>query len=160
MFRHALVAGAASLFLASLGPAAAMAAPATVETQIGPDLAKLAGDTYGQRDIDALSAQLRREVERAVADAPDLQDARISLTLNDARPNRPTMKQLADKPGLSYGSFGVGGAAIEARITRADGSTSELSYRWYETDIRQAAGRSTWQDAEWTISRFARLLAR
>ena len=164
MFRHAFLASAASLFIAGYAPTAAMGAPATVETRISPELAKLADETYGQAEINALAAQLKRKVERATAHAPGLEDARISLILTDARPNRPTVKQLADKPGLSFHSFGVGGAAIEARITRSDGSTSEVAYRmpysWYENDVRQAVGRSTWQDAELAISQFARLLER
>ena len=76
------------------------------------------------------------------------------------KPNRPTFKQLGDKPGLSMQSFGVGGAAITGRIVAADGSEKPLSYHWYETDIRQASNNWVWSDAEWTFDRFARKLAR
>jgi hypothetical protein len=56
-------------------------------------------------------------------------------------------------------SFGIGGAAIEGRIVRADGSTAPLAYEWYETDITQVYGHATWSDATWTFNRFARRLA-
>jgi hypothetical protein len=76
------------------------------------------------------------------------------------KPNRPTFKQLSDTPGLSMQSFGIGGAAIKGRIVAADGSEKPLSYRWYESDIRQASYNWIWSDAEWTFDRFARKLVR
>ena len=55
---------------------------------------------------------------------------------------------------------GVGGAAISGKIISADGTEKPLSYRWYETDIREASYNWVWSDAEWTFDRFARKLAR
>jgi hypothetical protein len=149
---------ACALFLA--GAATAAAAPATVSVTVAPELQKTFDKTYGAREAALLTADLKASVEKALARKDAYPDARIELTLTDVKPNRPTFKQLGDKPGLSLDSFGVGGAAIEGRIVAADGSVTPVSYDWYETDIRQAWGNWTWTDAEWTFDRFARHLAR
>jgi hypothetical protein len=143
--------------LASAG--AAMAAPASVSVTLAPDLQKKFTKTYGQREADLLSADLAKSVERALAKTGAHDGARVELTLTDAKPNRPTFKQLGDTPGLSMESRGIGGAAIKGRIVEADGRVTPVEYHWYETDIRQVWGYWTWTDAEWVFDRFARHLA-
>jgi hypothetical protein len=138
----------------------AFAAPPSVSVTIGPDLQKKAEDSYGVREVRHLADDLRASVEKRLAKAGAHDGDRVELTLVDAKPNRPTFEQLGHTPGLSYESFGVGGATIEGRIVRADGSTQPVSFRWYETDIRQVYGYSTWHDAMWTFDRFAGRLAR
>ena len=98
-------------------------------------------------------------VDKALARTGAFEDARIEVTLNNVKPNRPTFKQLADTPGLSMESFGIGGATIEARVIAPDGTVTPVSYQWYENDIRWVTGYWTWTDAEWTFDRFARRLA-
>lgn len=144
---------AAALALATGG--AALAAPAEVQVSIGPQLQDKAEKIYGVRDVRELAGELKKDVELRLARTSAYDGARIELTLVDAVPNRPTFKQLADKPGLSFESFGVGGARIEGRIVAPDGKVTPLAYKYYETDIRWARHRSTWSDAEWTIQRFA-----
>ena len=139
------------------GPAAAAA---EVQVTIGPELQRKAERTYGVRDVQRLADQLRRDVSRELARTGAYDGARVELTLVDAVPNRPTFKQMGDRPGLSFESFGVGGARIEGRAVAADGTATPLSYRWYETDIRQAWPCATWSDAEWTFQRFAYRLGR
>ena len=148
---------AAAALLAS--GSAALAAPASVSVTVGPELQATAQRTYGVRDVNRLADELRKDVERALARTGAYDDARIELVLEDARPNRPTMQQMS-KMGLSFESFGIGGATIEGHAIRPDGSMVPLSYRWYETDIRNAWAASTWHDAEWTFNRFAHRLAR
>lgn len=148
---------AAAALLAS--GSAALAAPASVSVTVGPDLLATAERTYGVRDVNRLADELRKDVERALARTGAYDDARIELVLEDAKPNRPTMQQMS-KMGLSFESFGVGGATIEGHAIRPDGSMVPLSYRWYESDIRNAWANSTWHDAEWTFNRFASRLAR
>ena len=138
---------------------AATAAPATVSVSVAPKLQAQFDKTYGVKEAELLTTDLRTSVERALASKPAYDDAKVELVLTDVKPNRPTFKQLADKPGLSMTSFGVGGAAIEGRIIARDGSVTPVAYRWYETDIRQAYGDWVWHDAEWTFDRFARNLA-
>jgi len=149
---------AAAFFLAS--GATALAAPAMVSVGIAPDLQKKFDKTYGVKEAQLLTADLKASVEKELARKGAYPDARIELTIKDVKPNRPTFKQLGDTPGLSLDSFGIGGAAIEGRIVAADGSVTPVSYDWYETDIRQAWGNWVWTDAEWTFDRFARKLAR
>lgn len=139
---------------------AALAAPASVTVAVAPDLQKTFEKTYGVREAERLTADLQATVEKTLARTGAHEGARIELTLTDAKPNRPTFKQLSDKPGLSLQSFGVGGAAIRGKIVAADGTEKPLSYRWYETDIREASYNWIWSDAEWTFDRFARKLAR
>jgi hypothetical protein len=116
---------------------------------------------YGVRDVERLANELQRDVERELARTGGLDEgARVELTLVDAKPNRPTFKQLSATPGLSFQSFGVGGATIEGRIVAANGAVTPVGYSWYESDIRQAAHHGTWTDAEWAIDRFASRLVR
>ena len=117
---------------------AALAAPASVTVAVAPELQETFEKTYGVREAERLTADLQASVEKTLARAGALDGARIELTLTDVKPNRPTFKQLSDKPGLSMQSFGVGGAAISGKIISADGREKPLSYRWYETFDRFA----------------------
>lgn len=153
----ALAAAAALTF----APAAFAAPPPAVSVTIGPELQEKAQNTYGVRDVQRLADELQRGAERALVRSGGLgPGGRLELVLVDVKPNRPTFKQLSETTGLSYQSFGVGGATIEGRAVAADGTVTPLRYRWYETDIRQAPYSATWSDAEWTIDRFAGRLAR
>ena len=156
------------LLAAALAAGAAGAAQAAtpgpiseVTVTIGPELEAKA-DIYGRRDLDMLAKELKRDVERSLsrtgAMGPD--GAALHLILADAQPNRPTFKQLGDRVGLSFSSFGVGGAAIEGAAVYPDGHSDPVRYRWYESDIRQSVGAWTWSDATWTFQRFADRLAR
>lgn len=151
---------ALSAALSLLSAPAALAAPASVSVTVGPELQKKFDKTYGVREAEQLTADLRTSIEAALGKSGAHEGARIELVLTDVKPNRPTFKQLADTPGLSMQSFGVGGAAIEGRIVAADGQEQPVKYSWHEADIRQAYGNWIWHDAEWTFDRFARRLAR
>jgi hypothetical protein len=139
---------------------AALAAPASVTVSVAPELQKKFDKTYGVREAAELTSDLQSSVEKALARTGAQDGARVELILTDVKPNRPTFKQMADTPGLSMESFGIGGAAIKGRVVAADGTESPIDYSWYETDIRQAYGNWIWHDAEWTFDRFARRLAR
>ncbi|MFT4251525.1 MAG: hypothetical protein QM608_03480 [Caulobacter sp.] len=154
MLRSLLVAALLAL------PAAAWAQPpvvAAVEVTIGPDLAAKA-DTLGAREFDYLAADLKQTVERRLTQRGALSPAggQLKLVIDDAAPNRPTPKQLRDKPGLSLESFGLGGAKISGEYVAADGARTPIRYSWYEDDIRQAAFNLTWTDAETAFERLAR----
>lgn len=147
-----------AVLLASAGAAAA--APATVTVTISPELQAKAAKTLGQRDVDGLAADLQKAVERRLAKTGAYDGAHIVLELADAQPNRPTFKQLSDRPGLSYESVSIGGARIEGHAIAADGTMTPLSYKYYEPDIRYSGRGGTWADAQWTIDRFAYDLGR
>ena len=139
---------------------AALAAPASVTVTIGPDLQAEATKTLGVRDVNELAARLQTTVEKRLANSAAYDGARIELILSDVKPNRPTFKQMSDKPGLSYESFGIGGAKIEGRAVAANGAVTPIDYRYYESDIRQSQYGGTWSDAEGTFQRFAYDLGR
>jgi len=149
---------AAAALLASA--TTALAAPASVSITVAPELQKKFDKTYGQREAEFLTKDLRASVEKSLAKTPAYDGARIEITLVDVKPNRPTFKQLSDTPGLSFESFGIGGADIEGRVIAADGTETKVDYAWFESDIRQSYGHWTWSDAEWTFDRYARKLAR
>ncbi len=153
-----LLLAASAALLASA--AVANAAPAEVSVNLGPALQAKAEKDYGVRDVGFVAEELRTTVERQLARNPSFDGARVELTLIDVKPNRPTFTQLGNTVGLSFQSFGIGGASIEGRVVRADGSERPVAYRWYESDIRWSEGMTTWHDAEWTFDRFARRLAR
>ena len=146
---------AGALAAMALGASGAAAAPASITVTVGPELQAKAARTLGQRDIDDLAAHLRKAVERQLAKTSAYDGAHIVLELTDARPNRPTFKQMADRPGLSFESFSIGGAQIDGHAIAADGAMTPLSYSYYEPDIRYARLAGVWADAEWTIDRFA-----
>ncbi|HYE47713.1 MAG TPA: hypothetical protein VEA44_18240 [Caulobacter sp.] len=150
---------AATAALGALPAVGAAAAEPQVTVTYGAKLQDKI-DEYGARDVDRLAEDLRSSVLKQAANSPALDDAVIELVLEDVVPNRPTMQQMSDKPGLSYDSFGIGGASITGTLTTADGRSVPVSYRWYETDIRWAWPSSTWGDAQQTFDRFARRLAR
>src|SRR5438045_3660919 len=120
----ALLAGAAPFAVVG----AAAAAPASVTVTVGPELQAKAAKTLGLRDVDDLAKELQKTVEKRLAKTGAYADSRIVLQLTDAQPNRPTFKQLGDKPGLSYESFGIGGARIDGHAIAPDGHMTPLSY--------------------------------
>jgi hypothetical protein len=142
------------------GALASPAAPGAVQVSIGPQLQSHAREV-GQRELDALAIELRRDVENQLeANGGRTEDvARVDLVITAATPNRPTMEQMSRTPGLSFASFSVGGATIEGTVTTADGATRPVRYHYMESDIRQARHAGTWEDAERTFDMFAHDLA-
>lgn len=151
-----IIALAAIAALISGGADLAQAAPATVDVQVGPELQAKAASTYGRRDVNQLADQLRARVQRQLERTGAYPDSHIVLELTDAVPNRPTFKQMADNPSLSFDSFGIGGAEIEGHIVGPDGHVAPVSYRYYDSSIRDAVNVPIWHQASWTIQRFAR----
>ena len=151
---------AIAALISALSAGAALAAPAGgVHVTLSPRLQARAHD-LGQRDLNQLQAELQRTVERQLARRPIGEGVRLDLVITDATPNRPTFQQMSNTPGLSYESFGLGGATIDGVITGADGATAPVHYRWYESDIRQTRFNGTWEDAERAFGFFADHLGR
>jgi hypothetical protein len=138
----------------------ALAAPAAVSVSVAPELQAKAEKELGVRDVDQLADQLRTSVEKRLARSGAYDGARIELVLTDVKPNRPTFEQLGRQPGLSFESFGIGGAAIAGQAVAANGAVTPIHFHYYESDIRQSRNLSTWADAEWAIDRFAHEFAR
>jgi hypothetical protein len=154
--RTLAIAGAALLASAT----GALAAPASVTVSVGPELQAKAVRTLGVRDVNDLAAQLQSTVQKRLDRTGAYEGARVELVLADATPNRPTFKQLGDTPGLSYESFGIGGAKIEGRAIAADGAITPIHFKYYEPDIRYARRGGTWADADSAFQMLAHQLGR
>jgi hypothetical protein len=146
-------------FLASLAAVAALAGAAqaqTVTVELGGELRRNALD-YGVQDVERQADRLGEVVERALSRDARFAGATVNLVLLDVRPNRPTFKQLTDRPGLDYHrSVSIGGAEIEGEVILADGTVQPIRrYDWYSHSISEVMGFGTWQDAERAYSRFA-----
>jgi len=115
---------------------------------------------YGDRDLKRLTERLHAKLEQKFAkkgiQTSDTASTVLRITIEDARPNRPTFEQLSNEPSLSFKSFGNGGAELQGELITAGGrSLGNMSYKWYETDIRDAKFGGTWNDAHRAIDRFA-----
>lgn len=148
----------ATVAAAAFGLAAAAQAQ-TVTVNIGSSLDRKSRD-LGHDEVASLARDLERQVARTLEQRGALEGARVELTLTDVAPNRPTMQQMTDRPGLSYfHSFGIGGAAIEGQVVTADGDSRPVRFNWYSTDIRDARAHGTWEDVNRAFMRFSRRLA-
>jgi hypothetical protein len=152
--RHALVA------LAGLVLSAAPASALTVEARISEDFQVRLEEDIGVREAKYLTEALTKKVEGAFVRAGINVD-RVVLTIHDAKPNRPTLEQVSNTPGLDpTRSISVGGAHVTGIAYDASGAeVGRLDYDWYETDLASAEGSTTWTDARWTFDRFARRFA-
>lgn len=120
---------------------------------------------YGEKDLN----QLKDKLADRLADRFDKsgivinEDAALTLvvTIEDARPNRPTFRQLSKDPSLSYESFGLGGAELKSELIDTNGnSLGTAEYRWYETNIRDAKYGGTWSDANRAFRSFSKKMAK
>ncbi len=151
-------------FLAPMTAALALAGvasaqPSAVVVTVSPDFAKTA-EELGQRDVQQQVDDLTAKVTRVLTQRHALDGARIELTITDLKPNRPTMQQISDKPGLDpIRSISIGGAAIEGTVTMANGDVQPVKYDYYSTSLADVLGYSTWQDAGTAYDRLARNLA-
>ena len=115
---------------------------------------------YGDRDLERLTERLSVKLEQKFAkkgiEISDTASTVLRITIEDAKPNRPTFNQLSKQPGLSFQSFGNGGAELQAELIAVGGrSLGTMSYRYYENDIRYAKFGGTWNDTHRAFSRFA-----
>jgi len=149
---------AASTFAAILlaGPALAL----TVETKMSTEFQEKLEDDIGVREAGVLSDALTSKITRVFAEQ-GVQAEKIVVTIEDARPNRPTMEQVSNKPGLdSMRSISLGGAKLSGIAYDAAGAEiGRFDYRWYETDLSNVVAATTWSDARSTFDKFARRFA-
>ncbi len=136
------------------------ASAAEIAVSFGEKFAEKLEEDYGLREGEYLSGRITRDLTRELARA-GVDVARVDVTILDAKPSRPTFKQAGDTPGLdTFRSVSIGGMDVAATAYDAAGNpVGELTYDWYETDIRYA-GLTTWDDASRASSRFARRFAK
>jgi hypothetical protein len=149
--------------LTSAVAALALAMPAaalTVEAKVSPEFQKKLDDDIGVREARVLSDSLTRKVTQIFAER-GIQADRVVVTIEDAKPNRPTMEQVSNKPGLdSMRSISIGGARVSGIAYDASGKEiGTLDYDWYETDLGSTIGSTTWTDARTAFDRFSRRFA-
>jgi hypothetical protein len=126
-----------------------------INVSYGEKAEKAITKTYGERERDVVRDLLSRNLTRELGN----QAARVDVVVNDIIPNRPTFKQMGDKPGLSFQSFGIGGADVSGKAYDAAGNLlGEVSYDWYG-DIQWADTAWTWTDADRALNQFSRRLA-
>ena len=115
---------------------------------------------YGERDLIRLQERLEKRLTRQLGKrgltVSDSAPTVLRVTLADVKNNRPTFRQLSRSTGLSYQSFGTGGAELEAEVLSAGGSSlGTMRYEWYEFDVRDSQFGGTWTDAHRAMDRFA-----
>ncbi len=154
--RIATLAAAALATMALALPAAAV----TVETNMSADFQKKLDDDIGNREAKTLTEALTRKIDNAFNSA-GVNAERVVVTIEDAKPNRPTFKQVSDKIGLdAIRSFSIGGARLSGIAYDASGKEiGRYEHKWYESDISNSAVGGTWTDARTAFDRFSRRFA-
>ena len=167
--RFSLLMTAALAAAATASVAFAGAPVSSVDVRVSPEVQAKAekrsrpftqrGFSYGTRDLDYLSRDLKQQIEREVGVAPN--GDRLEVTITDLKPNRPTFKDLGERPGLSALSPALGGARLEGVRISADGARTPVSYQRYDFDIRDSVrwGITPWSTAQTAFSGFARKVA-
>ena len=117
--------------LAAAAATALMIAPGAMATDVtvgySQDFQDALEDDYGVKEgiylAKNIEEDLMREFEKAGLDVD-----RVEVTIERAVPNKPTMKQLGDKPGLDYGrSVSIGGMNMSATAFDASGAELQLA---------------------------------
>jgi hypothetical protein len=113
-------------------------------------------EKLGRSEVQKQLERLDEIVSRAIAEDPELSGARVELVVTDLRPNRPTLEQVRDRPGLDpFRSISIGGAAIEGRIVTAQGEVVPVSYERFSNNLNEVYGVGVWHDAERAYRRLA-----
>ena len=120
-------------------------------------------DELGEREGEYLQREINQAIDRAiarrnVAAAP----IRIEVIIEDAQPNRFTMRQLRDRPSVDpLRSVSVGGAELRAVLRNADGAVlTEVEHRRYSASLRDLFFEPlTWTDANRAIRKLAAKVA-
>lgn len=148
---------AAPLLMAA---AIASAEPAQVSVTLGPQVEEQI-DELGRREIERQTGRLADVIRRELSRHPEFDGASVDLTLSDLKPNRPTMEQLRQRPGLDpLRSVSIGGADIEGQVRRLDGTTRQVSARYFSTSLADVWSLDPWADAEKAYQRAATKIAR
>jgi hypothetical protein len=146
-----------SLLALSMAPAALAA---NIDVTYSAEFQQKLENDYGVKEGAKLTKDIREDLEHEL-EKIRYEPARIEVTILDAKPNRPTMGQLSNKPGLDMlRSKSVGGMELSGIAYDASGSAvAELQYDWFETSIEDVMAMSVWGDANRASRKFARKLA-
>lgn len=144
----------------------AAAGPVTLQpVSFSPEFQTSLNDDLGAREGDYLRNSMTEAVAHALAARGATLGAggvTIELSIVSAAPNRPTMQQTFDQPGLdSFRSVSIGGAELHAVLRGADGAVlSEVNHRRYNHSLDDLVGPpTTWTEAHRAIHQFAEKVA-
>ncbi|MEP1144673.1 MAG: hypothetical protein ABJH52_13210 [Henriciella sp.] len=147
---------------AAIGALAILPTAAATEVAVtySDDFAEELADNYGEREGETLTEDIIEDLDHAFERA-GVSPAKVDITIVNAKPNRPTFQQLTDEPGLdALRSISIGGMKLVGTVYDAEGEVvATQEYGWFENDIRDAFGGSTWSDANRASRRFAKKLA-
>ncbi|MEM7766402.1 MAG: hypothetical protein AAF253_02815 [Pseudomonadota bacterium] len=149
------------LTLGLLALAAGTAQAATISIGYSESFQEKLEDDLGEREGERLKEYVTQSLERAF-EKRGVDAARLDVTIEDAKPNRPTFEQLSQRPGLDFGrSISIGGADFTAvAYDEAGNVLAEVDYDWFENDLRDVIGSGTWSDARRATRQFANRMAK
>ena len=143
------------------GAAAVTLAPISFSPEFEAELT----EDFGVREGEYLRADVEDAVRSALA-RRGVQtsggNGTIEIVIVDADPNRPTMQQLGDRPGLDpVRSVSVGGAELRAVLRDANGQVlTEVEHERYNHSLQDLiAPPTTWGEARRAIRQFANKVA-
>ncbi|WP_156811968.1 hypothetical protein [Robiginitomaculum antarcticum] len=114
---------------------------------------------YGMRELDNLRGDMADEMITDLSKAGYAVTVAgaytLRVTIDDARPNRPTMGQLSKQPSLSFRSIARGGARMTSELIDPAGNVVGTSqYGWYDSFLDDYP-KGTWSEAKRAFSRYA-----
>lgn len=121
---------------------------------------------YGDKAITYLIKDLNEELVRDFAKRDIVLSnsaaTTLRVTIEDAKPNRPTFRQLSKDPSLSFQSFGIGGAEVSAKIIGANGEVmGQAEYDLFPSlNDTPFQPKGTWVDARRAFDRFSKKLSK
>ena len=154
----------AALTLLSAAPIAAAQGVTVGAVTFSPELQTEFADDFGVGEspvlVRAVEQSLASQIARRGGSIGANSGVTIDVTIVDAAPNRPTMEQLGDRPGLSLQSISTGGAELRAVIRNADGRVlAEVEHRYFDSFEDLTGAESTWSSARRAIRQWARKVA-
>lgn len=121
-------------------------------------------ETLGQQELRRLSNYLRENLEDALTrtnwHGMASHETALNVTIIDAWPNRPTLKQINDLEGVHYTDQFPGGAALSATLVNGEGVViATFNYRWFNDAVDDDASYGIWTETRMTFDRFANSVA-
>ncbi len=156
------VAAIAVLAFASTAAAQVALAPISFSPEFQVSLAEDLGAREGEQLREAVTNSVSRALAHRGATVSSSAPVTIEISILDADPNRPTMNQLAEEPGLDFArSYSIGGAELQAVLRGSDGQVlAEVTHRRYNYSIDELLGPpATWSEARRAINQFATKVA-
>lgn len=135
-------AGSAAIAQSDAGQVRAIAFSTELQAKLDKD--------YGTREARTLRQELQRSVESSLKKAGKSKVAYVDLTIEDAKPNKPTFKQLAKNTSLSYSSsYSTGGAKVNAKLFDETGALiGTVSHEYYSQNLQDIMSEYGWADAD------------